>query len=157
MMKRRVSRLVSSAPEHTKVNWYRRCFTVWGMLIVLLSCLAGCDGSNGSDGSVPDCEAEPRFELLGDQEAELMAMCLAREFSAPDELYGQVLGDLAAIRSTFGEEVPIITQIGFTPPCEPSAVLVGFEKIARIGRSWTRMFGAPLVVEAAQLYQGRVG
>ncbi len=101
---------------------YLCCFVVWGILIVVLLCLAGCDGSD------PGCEVEPRFELLGDQEAELVAMCLAREFVAPDELYNQVLNDLAAIRSTFSDEVPIVTQIGFTPPWEPSAVLVGFDE-----------------------------
>ena len=100
---------------------FKRRFPVFLLpLVLLISGLAGCGESD------PGCEVEPRFELLGDREAELIALCLANEFVAPEDLYTQILGDLAAIRSAFAAEVPVVTQITFMPPWQASAVIVAF-------------------------------
>ena len=100
----------------------RRASASWLVLIAVFFCLAGCGDSD------PGCEVEPRFELLGDREAELVAMCLSKEFVAPEELYAQVLDDLAAIRSAFGGELAVINEITFMPPWQESAVVVAFNE-----------------------------
>jgi hypothetical protein len=103
-------------------DWGKGMHSAWGYLVFVFLLLTGCESSD------PGCQVEPRFELLGDQEAELIALCLANELVAPEELYAQIKGDLAAIRSDFAEEVPMVTQITFRPPWEQSAIIVTFKQ-----------------------------
>lgn len=62
----------------------------------------------------------------GDEEAELIALCLSGELSAPDDLYNRVLRDLAVIRVRFGDEYESIQSIRFRPPWVVGCIIMSF-------------------------------
>lgn len=69
------------------------------------------------------------FELTAEdyEEANLIALCLSGEITAPDDLSHRVLDDLASIRSEFGDMFESLQRIRFSPPWVPGCLLVGFD------------------------------
>ncbi len=62
----------------------------------------------------------------GNVDADVMALCLSGELTAPDDLYDQLDRDLQFLRSTYGGTVPKINQISFRPPWVVSCLLIAF-------------------------------
>jgi len=62
-----------------------------------------------------------------DEEAELIALCLSGKIVAPDNLYEQVLRDLAVIRSTWGDSIQNVDRIRFWTSWVPSCLILGFD------------------------------
>jgi hypothetical protein len=60
-------------------------------------------------------------------EAELIALCLSGELVAPDDIWDQVLRDLADIRSTHGDTFGSILSIRFSPPWIVGNLIIGFD------------------------------
>lgn len=90
------------------------------LLLTLLSCLAfGCSKSTRYEDVVPMPWAK--------EEAEFIALCLSGELVAPNDLYNQVLNDLKAIRSAFGDDFKLINRLAFTPPWIENCIIIGFD------------------------------
>lgn len=66
------------------------------------------------------------FSPKDNEEAELIALCLSGDLVAPDTLYNQVLSDLTAIRSTFGDNFEPINRITFVPPWVAGCIIISF-------------------------------
>jgi hypothetical protein len=60
------------------------------------------------------------------QEAELISLCLSGELEPPERLSQGVLNELAAIRSTYGDEFEPITGVTFFPPWQMFCFIVAF-------------------------------
>jgi hypothetical protein len=61
------------------------------------------------------------------QEAELISLCLSGELEPPERLSQRVLNELAAIRSTYGDDFDPITSLEFIPPWLVSCLIVGLD------------------------------
>lgn len=96
-----------------------RLLSIMGLLLVL----SGCWISVEKDTELLTAE----FTTKDNKEAELMALCLSGDLTAPDDLYNQVLSDLAAIRSLFGDDIEPLKHITFTPPWRPGCLIIGFD------------------------------
>lgn len=70
---------------------------------------------------------ESKLTPKDNAEAELIALCLSGNLIAPDSLYKQVLSDLAAIRSTFGDDFERLNRITFVPPWRAGGLIIGFD------------------------------
>lgn len=101
---------------------------VW-RIIILLSLLSlvlvGCSNPYNSLN-------KQDLELTSEdtEEAELIALCLSGELVAPNNLYNQVLVDLANIRYAFGDKFEPIQSIRFRPPWVPGCLIVSFDSSA---------------------------
>jgi hypothetical protein len=74
-----------------------------------------------------DTETPVDFSPRENEEAELVALCLSGEIVAPDNLYEQVLHDLATIRATFGDSLEAVKGIKFRRPWQPGELGIGFD------------------------------
>jgi hypothetical protein len=88
-------------------------------LILLLYLVASCSNPFGKQ----DTDFTPK----DNEEAELIALYLSEELIAPNSLYNQVLKNLAAIRSTFGDDFEPINHISFTPPWIAGCLIIRFD------------------------------
>lgn len=118
------------------------------LLVLLCAALvagAGCGGGEGAEPTpTPTATTEPTptptatidggCTLKENEEAELIALCLAGEIIAPGDLYNQVKNDLEAIRSSFGDEYEIANRtelrIEFRAPWVPACLSVAFNSTA---------------------------
>jgi hypothetical protein len=99
-----------------------RCLLILPVLVMLIWVISlGCSDST----TCP--ELKPPFDEMS-QEAKLIALCLSGELRPPYSLTRHVEGDLAAIRTTFGEEYSIVEDISFLPPWLASCIIVGFDE-----------------------------
>lgn len=92
--------------------------------IILLFCfliLIPC----GCKDALLDQDFEPSSEDIG--EAEIMALCLSGEITAPEDLVDQILDDLLYIRNNFGGNSNPIDSIRFHPPWVPGCIIIGFD------------------------------
>ena len=93
------------------------------LLLLLVSCiLASCSSPFGNRNI--DLTAEDY------KEAELIALCLSGELVAPNNLYNQVLEDLADIRSTYGDSFGSIQRIRFRSPWVAGNLIISFDSSA---------------------------
>ena len=99
--------------ELMSMNW-----RITFVLILVLCVIISCSKSTKHE----DFELSP----WAYEEAGLIALCLSWELVAPDSLYNQILSDLVAIRSTFGDNFDAI-RITFMPPWIASCLMVGFD------------------------------
>lgn len=91
------------------------------LTLILLSILpSGCHKSPEPFNNDHSITAEDRAE------ANVIAVCLSGNVTAPQGLSSRVLADLAEIRSRFGG-LELINTIRFRPPWAPSNVIVSFE------------------------------
>lgn len=89
--------------------------------MVVLSC-------SDKKSTTPTPPAETEVHAPWDnEEAEEMAVIMGGELAAPLELYEQVLADLDAIRSTWGERLPIVTAIEHIPKWQTGKVEISVD------------------------------
>ncbi|UCF04737.1 MAG: hypothetical protein JSV33_12550 [bacterium] len=83
----------------------------------------GCSSTTDCSGDCePDIITERQYE-----EAELIALFLSGEITAPETLTVHILNDLRAIRYRYGNRhVPILT-VPFVPPAPPSCFYITFD------------------------------
>lgn len=96
-------------------------FMHWRITFVLISLLCviiSCSKSTKHE----DFEISP----WAYEEAKLIALYLSGELEAPEDLYNQVLRELVAIRSTFGDTFEMVNRITFWPPWMVSYLLLAF-------------------------------
>ncbi len=92
------------------------------LFLVLLSLLfVCCSNPFGSSKKNHDYTSEDM------EEAEVIALCLSGDITAPASLYNRVLTNLAAIRSSYGINFTQINTIRFRKPWVPSCIIIGFE------------------------------
>jgi len=91
------------------------------MVIGGLAAALACSNGNPVGPSFNDHSPVP----WGDEDAELMALCLSGELTAPEGLYADISRDLQKIREDLGASYPIVTQLKFRPPWLPSCVIAG--------------------------------
>lgn len=98
------------------------------LAVVLLCLLNSCSKSTKNESKDPDAISLPiEGTPKENEEAELMAICLSGELIAPDSLYQQIVSDLEAIRSQFGDSIEMVNNIKFSPPWAPSCLLINFD------------------------------
>ncbi len=88
----------------------------------------GC-GSDDTTGPPPDAGSDD--ELIAqreDAEAEMAALWLSGELTAPDSLCLILKADLHAIRAEFRDEYPFVDSLWFQPPWTPGAIAVDFRE-----------------------------
>ena len=74
----------------------------------------GCDRPSSPEGLlIPDQKLAVSQEE--NQEAELAALWLSGELYAPDELYEELLFGYTEVRSQFGDSIPKLNEIEFSP------------------------------------------
>jgi hypothetical protein len=98
------------------------------LAVVLLHLFNSCSKSTKNETKDPDpisslIEGTPKEN----EEAELIALCLSGELVAPDDLYEQVLTDLATIRTKFSDSLEAIGQIQFRTPWAAGHLMIGFK------------------------------
>ena len=93
---------------------------------LVLSCSKSTRNPSRSGDTEPPIDVSPKENW----EAELMALCLSGELTAPDSLYYRILNDLEAIRADFGDVFEPVHGIGFRPPWMASYLLVAFDESA---------------------------
>ncbi len=93
------------------------------LLVLVFSCSKSTKNENGG-GDTEDSLID--FTPKENEEAELIALCLSGELVAPDSLYEQIVSDLAAIRTTFGDTFEMVNQITFFPPWMASYLVMAF-------------------------------
>ncbi len=108
------------------------CYVRWGavpsLIVLFMSGLISCS-NNPAGPSPPDIPAPvPR----GDEDAELMALCLSGEMTAPEDLYSIIARDLGAIREEYGPSEPIVNQLTFRTPWVVSCVVLVFDTVTDI-------------------------
>jgi hypothetical protein len=114
-----------------KINLQRRKIFMANFLritlfLVLLSLLpVSC--SNPFNPSTGDYDFIPKDNDRENEEAELIALCLSGNISAPDTLYNRLLEDLTNIRSSYGDMFTQVNAIRFRAPWVPSCIIIGFE------------------------------
>jgi hypothetical protein len=84
--------------------------------------------AGGCKNGITDQDFEPTPEDI--EEAEIMAICLSGEISAPQKLKEQLLDDLSYIRNDVGDDFEAIDSIRFFPPWVPGCVLLGLNDSA---------------------------
>ncbi|MBI5867457.1 MAG: hypothetical protein HZB43_04080 [candidate division Zixibacteria bacterium] len=88
----------------------RLTFVILGVAALIL---VSCSGRS----TKPVDAGDPEFhELWPDEEAELMALLISEKTSAPRKLYDQISSDLGYIRKNWGDSIPIVKQLVFSPP-----------------------------------------
>ena len=97
------------------------------VLILLLSVFISCSKSTKNRSCNDNTETPVDFTPKDNEEAELVALCLSGEIVAPDNLYEQVLHDLAAIRAAFGDSIEAVKGIRFRQPWQPGQLMVGVD------------------------------
>jgi hypothetical protein len=92
------------------------------LFLVLISLLLfSCSNPFGSSKKNHDYTSEDM------QEAEVIALCLSGDITAPGGLYNRALADLADIRSSYGSNFTQINTIRFQAPWVPSCIVIDFE------------------------------
>jgi hypothetical protein len=105
-----------------------RHWRIGAVLTVLLCLIFNCSKSTRNEnGEVINEPRSASSTPKDNEEAELMALCLSGELVAPDSLYDQILSDLAAIRTTFGDTFEAVNRIGFQPPWMAGCLMIGFD------------------------------
>jgi hypothetical protein len=119
--------------SHPPIDKYRICVyflkrrykmrsyvkTIILLLCFLLLITCGCEND------ITDQGFEPTLEDI--EEAEIMALCLSGEITAPQNLKEQLLDDLLYIRNNFGDDSNPIDSIRFFPPWVPGCIIIGFD------------------------------
>ena len=98
-------------------------FKLWAILCLFLTFFVACTDSPLS----PTSRERPTKLPWGDEDAELMALCLSGELTAPQDLYSTISDDLRAIRTEFGAANPALNQLKFHPPWVVSCLIVHVE------------------------------
>ena len=98
-----------------------------GLIITLFAALSGC--SNRSTEPEDDGEPEPLIhEPWEDEEAELLALLMSGELCAPRDLYERVHQDLALIRSEWGDSIPDLRKVTYTPMWYTMGLILGVDE-----------------------------
>jgi hypothetical protein len=99
------------------------------LAVVLLCLFNSCSKSTKNETKYPDPVSPPiEGTPKENEEAELMAICLSGELIAPDSLYEQIVTDLEAIRSQFGDSIEMVNKIKFMPTWwMPNCLLINFD------------------------------
>ncbi|MHA1950762.1 MAG: hypothetical protein ACW987_12935 [Candidatus Thorarchaeota archaeon] len=93
--------------------------TTGKLLIVVLLCAAvflasGCDKQSSPDGVLTSGQ-KLEVSQQENEEAVLAALWLSGALYAPDELYQELLFGYSEVRSQFGDSIPTLNQIYFSP------------------------------------------
>jgi hypothetical protein len=91
------------------------------LLVWLLAMLLGCSKTS------TEPEEEPPL-VESSEEAQLVALCLSNSLRPPDTLSSRVQTELDSIRALFGSVHVVVDSVRFTPPWEPSCILVEFDE-----------------------------
>jgi hypothetical protein len=101
---------------------------IWAIAVAALCLVLSCSKSTRNEAGKVDITSSPvEGTPKENEEAELIALCLSGQLVAPDDLYAQVLTDLASIRSAFGESLDSVVQITFWPHWVPGCLVIGFD------------------------------
>ena len=65
------------------------------------------------------------------REAEEMALWVSKALVAPEALYNEFKQGLSALRSEFGDSVPILKEMPFSPPRQPSLIKLTFDSVGK--------------------------
>jgi hypothetical protein len=95
------------------------------VLMLLLAFSVSCSNSPLSPSSRDRAVVVP----WGDEDAELMALCLSGELRAPEDLYSIISSDLSDVRGEFGPAHAPLDQIHFRTPWIVSCLIVTFDSV----------------------------
>ena len=90
-----------------------------------LAAAFACSNGNPVSPSFNDHSPVP----WGDEDAELMALCLSGELTAPEGLYADISRDLQMIRGEFGAAHPALNTMKFRPPWVVSSFYIGVDAV----------------------------
>lgn len=95
------------------------CARGWIVAIVAATGFsAGCNGSNLQGTRTPP----PDTIVISSEEAELAALWLSGELTAPLDLYGAIAADLDSIRTEYADST-LLASVEFFPPWVPSQIV----------------------------------
>ncbi len=100
----------------------KRLFIFILATFILILCFS-CSENNKSDSN-----DTINFTFRDNKEAELMALCLSGELSAPDNLYNRILNDLNLIRSNYSINYNLLKEIEFHPPWAERCISITFDE-----------------------------